>query len=115
MSENSDFFNESQLKELLARWTIKWSRFAPKPKSSGEAAFIFDFTIPDTDFTLLSNTITKNETILTILKTQVVISNWQSRDNHSHTITYLKVIETDVDSLGNMFPDNIGYIIIKEK
>ena len=114
MSEKSTLLSEDELREYLARWTINNSRFAPKPKSSGEAAFIFDYAIPDTDFEVLSHCVSGNDDIMSVFKTEIILSDWQSRDQKRHRIAYLKFMTTEIDSLGNLFSYISGYSIVNE-
>lgn len=114
MSEKSTLLSEDELKEYLARWTIKHSRFAPKPKSSGEAAFIFEYAVPDTRFEVLSHSISADDNILSVFKTEIILSDWQSRDEKRHRIAYLKFMTTEIDSLGNLFSYISGYSIVNE-
>ena len=114
MSEKSTLLSEDELKEYLARWTMNNSRFAPRSKSSDEAAFIFDYVIPDTRFEVLSHYISGNDDIISVFKTEIILSDWQSRDQRRHRIAYLKFMTTEIDSLGNLFSYISGYSIVNE-
>ncbi|MBQ2775309.1 MAG: hypothetical protein IJF40_05430 [Clostridia bacterium] len=113
MGDSFALISENELREKLASWIMKNSRFAPQPKSCGEAAFIQTFSIPETDFELVSNAIGDNEKVISLFKTQVTLKSWQTRNGEEKRFVYCKAMETDVDSLGNTFSSISGYGIIK--
>ncbi len=106
--------NENELREKVALWMIQNSRFAPQPESCGEAAFVDNFSVPETDFELISNVVGANEKIISLFKTCIVLKSWQTRCGDEKQFIYCKVMETDVDSLGNSSSNISGYGIIKD-
>ena len=104
--------SENELRKRLALWTMKNSRFAPQPNSCGEAAFIQNYAIPETDFKLTSNVIGDNQKVISVFKTKVILKGCQTRSGEQKTFTYCKAMETDVDSLGNTFSYITGYGIL---
>ncbi len=113
MGNSFALITENELRKALASWMIKNSRFAPQPNSCGEAAFIHSFSIPETDFELVSNVIGSDEKVISVFKTQVTLKSWQTRCGEKKHFVYCKAMETDVDSLGNTFSCISGYGIIK--
>lgn len=109
-----ELLNEQQLRHRLAVWTMKNSRFAPQPKSCGEAAFIESYRIPETQYKFVRSAIGANDRIISIFKSAVSLSSWQSRSGKECAIVFCKAVETDVDSLGNTLDNVVGYSILSE-
>lgn len=109
-----ELLSEQQLRHRLALWTMKNSRFAPQPKSCGEAAFIESYRLPDTEYELVRSAIGANDTIVSIFKSSVSLAAWQSRSGRECAIVFCKAVETEVDSLGNTIDSVAGYSILNE-
>lgn len=109
-----ELLNEQQLRHRLALWTMKNSRFAPQPNSCGEAAFIENYRIPDTDCKFVRSAIGADDKIISIFKSSISLAAWQSRSGRECSIVFCKAVETDVDSLGNTLDSVAGYSILSE-
>ncbi len=112
MSSSFALISEDELRAALALWTIKNSRFAPQLGSCGEAAFVQNFAIPETDFESVSDAVSANDTVVTVFKTSVVLQSWQTRCGRERCFQYCKAVEHDVDSLGNIFSITAGYAVL---
>ena len=106
--------DERQLKHSLALWTIKNGRFAPQPGSCGEAAFIENYVIPDTEFELTTTMAGSDDTIISIFRTIIRLAPWQSRSGKECKLIYCKAVISELDSIGNIFSQTKGYSIISE-
>lgn len=108
-----ELLTEKEFSRRLAYWLLENDIGVCLPLGMTRREFADSYTLPDFDYVHLQSFCDKDGDVITMLRGEIELSDWQTRNSHvAKRFVFYKMLKTFLDT-PEVEPFPLGYIILE--